>query len=275
MINTLPKSPSPEPSPTATSQRSSVGRPTSNRQHSSSVWCSPSSSGTSEGGYANGCDTRTGVEGAAPFACVFTTGEEGERESLGRTTCRRGSVGPASACAISKRDAGVVVECRRGSRTRMVCGLGGPARERSVPSDASATRGGGETVPPVECSLTVAKTGATSDGRRLGRMKVACGATDRLLARFRLLSGEGDGGSVADLASRGCWIASVRSIGQQYTRRRKPCTECVRTSCGSCFFFFYAHLDDAETCKSPNIDAETTHVVVLHPFKDRLSRSHP
>jgi hypothetical protein len=43
----------------------------------------------------------------------------------------------------------------------MVCGElgGGPARERSVPSDASATRGGGETVPVplVECTLTIAK----------------------------------------------------------------------------------------------------------------------
>ena len=34
------------------------------------------------------------------------------------------------------------------------------------------------------------------------------------------------------------------------------------------------HLDDAETCKPPNIDAETAHVVVLHPFKDRLSGPH-
>jgi len=230
MINTLPKEPSPEPSPTATSQRSNLGHPTSKQQHSSSVWCSPSSSGTSEGGYANGCDTRIGVdEGAAPFACVFTTGEEGERESLGRTTCcRRGSVGTASACAISNRDAGVVVECRRGSRTRMVCGeLGSPARERSVPSEASATRGGGETVPVllVECTLTVAKVCTTSDVRRLGRTNVVCGAMERLLARLRKLPpplmGEGDGGSVVGLDSWG-WISSV-SIGQRCTRRRKPC----------------------------------------------------
>lgn len=163
----------------------------------------------------------------------------------------------------------------------MVCGLGGPARERSVPSDASATRGGGETVPLVECTLTVAKACATSDVRRLGRMNVACGVTDRLLARLRLLpTGEGDGGSVVGLDSRGCWSSSVRSIGQQCTRRRKPCIASVRISCVSALSFFYSggkdtHLDDAETRKSPNIDAETTHVVVLHPFKDRLSRPHP
>jgi hypothetical protein len=36
-----------------------------------------------------------------------------------------------------------------------------------------------------------------------------------------------------------------------------------------------AHLDDAKTRKLPNINAEAAHVVVLHPFKDRLSRSHP
>src|SRR6266436_16859 len=103
--------------------------------------------------------------------------------------CRRGSVGPARACAISNRDAGVVVECRRGSRIRMVCGElgGGPPRARSVPRDASATRGGGETVPVplVECTLTVVKTCATSDVRRLGRRDVACEAMDMLLARLR------------------------------------------------------------------------------------------
>jgi hypothetical protein len=221
MINTFPKSPSPDPSPTATNQRSSVGHPTSKRQHSSSVWCSPSSSGTSEGGYAKGCDTRTGTGvAAAPFVCVFITGDEGERESLGRICCRRGSVGAASACAISNRDAGVAVECRRGSRTRIVCGLGGPARERNVPSDASATRGGGETVPFVEWVLTDAKAGAASDVRRRERMEVANGATVRLVARLRLT---GDGGSVIGLDSTGCWISSVRSIGQRCTRWRKPC----------------------------------------------------
>jgi hypothetical protein len=130
-------------------------------------------------------------------------------------------VGTARACAISNKDAGVVVECRRGSRTRMVCGEldGGPARERSVPSDASATRGGGETVPVplVECTLTVAKACATSDVRRLGRTDVACGEKEKLLARLRLaLTGEGDGGSVVGLDSRGCccWISSV-SMGQR------------------------------------------------------------
>ena len=110
----------------------------------------------------------------------------------------------------------------------MVCGElgGGPARERSVPSDASATRGGGETVPVplVECTLTVAKAGATSDVRRLGRTDVACEAMDILLARLRLpLTGEGDGGSVIGLDSGGCccWISSV-SMGQRCTRRRNP-----------------------------------------------------
>jgi len=91
----------------------------------------------------------------------------------------------------------------------MVCGElgGGPARARSVPSDASAKRGGGETVPVplVEYALTAAKAGTTSDMRRLGRTNVACGATERLLARLRaLLTGEGDGGSVVGLDSGGC-----------------------------------------------------------------------
>ena len=142
MINTLPKSPSPNPPPTATSQRSNVGHPTSNWQHNSSAWCSPSRSDTSAGGYANGCDDRTGAGAAVPpFVWVFIAGEDGERESLGRTACRRGSTaGAANACAISNRDAGIAVEWRRSSRGRTVCGLlGGPAaRERSVPSDASA-----------------------------------------------------------------------------------------------------------------------------------------
>jgi hypothetical protein len=112
----------------------------------------------------------------------------------------------------------------------MVCGElgGGPARERSVPSDASATRGGGETVPVplVECTLTIAKACATSDVRRLGRTDVECRATEKLLARLRPpLTGEGDGGSVVGLDSGCCccWISSV-SIGQRCTRRRKPCT---------------------------------------------------
>ena len=34
------------------------------------------------------------------------------------------------------------------------------------------------------------------------------------------------------------------------------------------------YLDDAETGKSAHIDADTAHVVVLHPFKDCRSRSH-
>lgn len=125
----------------------------------------------------------------------------------------------------------------------MVCGLGGLTRERSVPSDASATRGGGETVPLVECSFTVAKAGTTSDVRRLGRMNAACEAAVRLLARLRPFAGEGDGGSVAGLDSWGCWISSARSIGQRCTRRRKPYRPCVRISSGLRFLFFFV---DAE-----------------------------
>ena len=34
------------------------------------------------------------------------------------------------------------------------------------------------------------------------------------------------------------------------------------------------YLDDAEAGKSAYIDADTAHVVVLHPFEDRRSRSH-
>jgi hypothetical protein len=225
MIKTLPKFPSPEPSPTAISQCSSVGHPTSKRQHNSSVWCSPSSSGTSAGGYANGCDIGRGAGAAAtPFACVLIAGEEGERDSLGRTTCcKRGSAGAAASdCAISNRDPGVVVEWRLGSRMRIVCGLGGgPARRRSVPSDASAARGGGETVPLVECAFTAAKAGDTSDVRRLGRMEVvANGLTFRLLARLRPT---GDGGNVGGLASDGCWNSLFRRTGHRCTRRKKPC----------------------------------------------------
>jgi hypothetical protein len=118
----------------------------------------------------------------------------------------------------------LVVEWRRGSRTRMVCGLEGPPgpRQRSVPSDASAARGGGETVPLVESAFTVAKAATASDVRRLGRMDAASEVTFRLLARLRLM---GDGGSVVGLDSRGCWMSSVMRIGQRWTRRRKPCVD--------------------------------------------------
>ena len=34
------------------------------------------------------------------------------------------------------------------------------------------------------------------------------------------------------------------------------------------------YLDDTETGKSAHIDADTAHVVVLHPFEDCRSRSH-
>jgi hypothetical protein len=112
----------------------------------------------------------------------------------------------------------VVVEWRRGSRTRIVCGLGGPARRRSVPSDASAARGGSETVPLVECALTVTKAGDTSDVRRLVRMEAASGLTVRVLARLRPT---GDGGKVGGLAS--VCTSSMRSTGHRCTRRKRPC----------------------------------------------------
>jgi hypothetical protein len=99
----------------------------------------------------------------------------------------------------------------------MVCGLSGLTRERNVPSDASATRGGGETVLLVECSFTVAKAGTTSDVQCLGRMNAACEATVRLLARLRPFAGEGAGGRVAGLDSWGCWISSVRHHGLSYS----------------------------------------------------------
>ena len=35
------------------------------------------------------------------------------------------------------------------------------------------------------------------------------------------------------------------------------------------------HLDDSETREPPNVDTEAARVVVLHPFEDRLPRSHP
>lgn len=77
------------------------------------------------------------------FVCVLIAGDDGERESFGRA-----GAGTAKVCVISNSDAGVAAACR----ARTVCGLlGGPdARERSVPSDASAARGGSETVPLVE-----------------------------------------------------------------------------------------------------------------------------
>ena len=90
-----------------------------------------------------------------------TTGEEGEGESLGCTTsCRRGSVGTARACAIPKRDASVVTECRQNTHGHEWC------------AGSVATRRGGETVRLVEYLLTVANDNTTSDVRRLGRKKV-------------------------------------------------------------------------------------------------------
>jgi hypothetical protein len=111
---------------------------------------------------------------------------------------------------------------------RTVCGLlGGPdPRERNVPSDASATRGGSETVPLVECALTVANASIASEVRRLARMEEegASGGTIKLLARLRGPIGEG--GSVVVFVS-GC-ASSAWRIGQRCTRRRKPCQMDVR-----------------------------------------------
>jgi hypothetical protein len=68
-----------------------------------------------------------------------------------------------------------------------------------VPSDASAARGGRETVPLVECALTVANASIASEVRRLARMEEegASGGTVKLLARLRGPIGEG--GSVVSL----------------------------------------------------------------------------
>ena len=193
-------------------------------------------------------------------------GDDGERESLGRT-----AAGPANDCVISNSDAGVAAEWR----ARTVCGLlGGPgARARSVPSDASAARGGSETVPLVECAFTVAKASTASEVRRLARMEEddVSGGTVRLLARLRGPMGEG-GSVVVVLVSAGC-ASSVMRNGQRCTRRRKPCRVERETwtregeTDGTC-------LDDAETGESADVDAQTADVVVLHPFKDRRSRSH-
>jgi hypothetical protein len=135
----------------------------------------------------------TGVA-APPFVWVLIAGVDGERDILGRT----GTAGTANDCVISKSDAGVAAEWR-GART--VCWLlGGPAatRERSVPSDASAARGGSETVPLVECVLTVAKASIASEVRRFGRGDDTSGGTVRLLARLRWPMGEG-GNVVVDV----------------------------------------------------------------------------
>jgi hypothetical protein len=164
-------------------------------------------------------------------------------------------------------------------------GGGGGARERSVPSDASAARGGGsETVPLGESALTVANAGKASEVRRLRRMEDddESGGTVRLLARLRPLPmGDGGGrgggeGVFVSVGCCGCWTSSARKIGQRCTRRRKPClppknnnVECIPLWRGR-----YTCLDDAETGKSTNVDADIADVVVLHPFEDRRSRSH-
>jgi hypothetical protein len=146
-------------------------------------------------------------------------GDDGERESLGRT----GGGGP-NVCVISNSDAGVA----EAWRARTVCGLLGGAdpRERNVPSDASAARGGSETVPLVECALTVANASIASEVRRLARMEEegASGGTVKLLARLRGPIGEG--GSVVVFVS-GC-ASSAWRIGQRCTRRRNPCQMDVR-----------------------------------------------
>ena len=161
-----------------------------------------------------------------PFDWVLIAGDEGERESLGRV-----GGGGAKDCVISNNDAGVVAAAAW--RTRTVCGLLGAAappdaRVRSVPRDASAARGGSETVPLVECAFTVANASIASEVRRLLARMVeaedASGGTVRLLARLRRPIGEG--GSVVGLAaaSVGCWCcaSSARRIGQRCMRRRKP-----------------------------------------------------
>lgn len=145
-------------------------------------------------------------------------------------------------------------------------------------------------MPLVECVLTAAKDGDASEVRRLGRTEDdddddganGPGATTvRLLARLRLPSAPtGDGGkvvvdgfvSVEDLSL-------LRSTGQRWTRRKKPCGLYVSTFValgGSSPFLVEENtcLDDAEACEPPNIDAEAAHVVILHPLEYGLSRSH-
>ena len=166
------------------------------------------------------------------FDCwVLIAGDEGERESLGRT-----GGGGAKDCVISNSDAGVAVVAAAW-RTRTVCGLlGAPpdVRERSVPREASAARGGRETVPLVECVLTVANASIASEVRRLLARRVEAvdvsgGSTVRLLARLRRPIGEG--GSVPVVVGLPsvvlgccccCCASSARSIGQRCMRRRNP-----------------------------------------------------
>jgi hypothetical protein len=50
------------------------------------------------------------------------------------------------------------------------------------------------------------------------------------------------------------------------------------TQSWSCFFVSCAeedYLDDTETREPPNVESEAAHVVILHPFENRLSRPHP
>jgi hypothetical protein len=198
-----------------------------------------------------------------PLVWVLIAGDDGERESLGRT-----GTGAANVCVISNSDAGVAAAWR----ARTVCGLlGGPdPRERNVPSDASAARGGSETVPLVECALTVANASIASEVRRFARMEEeASGGTVRLVARLRGPMGEG--GRVVVFVSVGC-VSSACRIGQRCTRRRNPCQTNVRYMSAS--EMGRTCLDDAETGESTDIDTDTAHVVVLHPFEDCCSWSH-
>jgi hypothetical protein len=143
-------------------------------------------------------------------------------------------------------------------------------------------------VPLVECVLTVAKAGEASEVRRLGRTgdvddddDVASGpgaTTVRLLARLRLLPSTptGDGGKVVGGFVSVAGLSLLRSTGQRWTRRKKPCDLYVRTFVAICLFLVEENtrLDDAEARESPNVDAKAAHVVVLHPLENGLSRPH-
>jgi hypothetical protein len=102
----------------------------------------------------------------------------------------------------------------------------------------------------------------------------------------------GDGEAASALAAYGrwresCWLGPeglLDLIGQEhwpamYTAEEplRGCETQPRPHFSFCIFVPIkdTHLDDSETRKPPNINTEAAHIVVLHPFEDRLSRSHP
>jgi hypothetical protein len=99
----------------------------------------------------------------------------------------------------------------------------------------------------------------------------------------------GDGEAASALATYGRWRESrwLRSDGllnlvrEEYWPAMYAAEEALRRIWDSVAATLHAfveikdaHLEDSKTRKLPNINTGAAHIVVLHPFKDRLSRSH-